>query len=259
MATQVTTWTEFVNAFVSNSITEIDIMNDLDCNEDLPTAQIRAGTTKTISGNYHTIWNLSTGAVVNAYLINADGRSITWSKVNFNNIYRNESYPVFHGYSNPIIFNDCTFVAKCPDRLFDIATLNRCAVTFTGSSHVSPFLGVTANYCWIKYEHKRNINNTNPEFTYLNTCYLEGKITTDLSSYSSAFDFSYSIDSCVINVETDLPVHLSSNSDTTRPVTVYNTDKISNYTGSLSFVKGVTDTQMKDASYLSSVGFNIIV
>ena len=104
MATQVTTWTEFVTAFRSNSITEIDIMKDLDCNEDLPTAQIRAGTTKTISGNYHTIWNLSTAAVVNTYLINADGRSVTWNKVNFNNIYRNEAYPVFHGTRSGDVF-----------------------------------------------------------------------------------------------------------------------------------------------------------
>jgi len=260
MATQVTTWTEFVTAYKDSNVNEIDIMNDLDCNNDLPTSQIAQRGTKTIHGNYHTIWNLSTGTVVNNALIYTAGYYLTWEKTNFNNISRIEAYPVFSAESSRwAVFNDCTFVGNCPNRIVNNAILNRCTITHTGSNLQTPFSSVQANYCWIRYEHKRNLDNGNAEFSALNSCYVEGKITTDLSSYNSIFDFSYTMDSCVINVETSLPTSISSNPSTTRPVTVFNTDKITNYRGSLSIVKGVSDEQMKDASYLSSVGFNIVV
>ncbi len=260
MATQVTTWAELVAAYKRFDVTEIDIMNDIDCNENLPTSQIAQVGAKTIHGNYHTIWNLSTRTVVNNALIYTAGYELIWEKTNFNNISRNEAYPVFSSEpSTWAVFNDCTFVGNCPNRILNNAVLNRCAITHTGSNLLTPFSSVVANYCWIHYEHKRNLDNGNSEFYNLNSCYVEGKITTDLSTYNTTFDFSYTMDSCVINVETSLPTSISSSSTTTRPVSVFNTDKITNYKGKLSFVKGVSDTQMKDATYLSSVGFNIVV
>lgn len=268
MATyNVSTWDDFVTAFNASTGTTsdpdvIEIMTDLDVNTTPPTSQIRANATKIINGNYHTIWNLAPGGILGSAIISPNGnRTITWNKVNFNNIAFLENYAVFTSNSSyPMVFNDCTFVAKVASSLFAYAQLNRCAVTMTGSTNShSPMSGVTANYSWLHYEHKRLNDNASSEFAALNTCYIEGKITTTLSSANYPFQITGNPNSCVINIDIDDPLQCSiSTGSSTVAVSVYNTDKIANYTGARTEIVGVTDTQLKDATYLASVGFDIV-
>lgn len=271
MATyNVSTWDEFVNAFTATTGTAdnpdvIEIMTDLDVNSNPPTRAVQAPVSKIINGNFHTIWNLSPGSIISGSLIKIGGSSamdMEWNKVNFNNMAFLESYPVFGRQytANSTTFNDCTFVAKVAHSLFVSATLNRCAVTMTGSNYQNPMSGVTANYCWIHYEHKRTIDNANQEFSGLNTCYLEGKIITTLTSANYAFPFCYDPNSCVFNVEIADPLKCTVAAGSNNiPVSVYNTDKVANYTGTRTELVGVTDSQLKDAEYLAGVGFDIVV
>lgn len=260
--TQVRTWNEFVEAYKSNVGTTsephtIEIMADLDCNDNPPTERIATSGATIINGNYHTIWNISTGTVLNNYIFYlSNATSLTWNKVNFNNISRNETSAVFCGYSGSyrMNFNDCTFVGKGP-RLFINALLTRCAVTWINGFD-TPFSGINANYTWFHLEIKRNLQNANVEFGQLNTCYLEGKIEPGTSSVTSMGNIGSQINNSVINIETPLTI--------TRPTTtqatinnIYNTDKIT-FTNPYTTDIGVTDAQMHNAAYLASVGFNIV-
>ena len=268
MATyNVSTWDEFITAFAATTGTEadpdvIEIMTDIDVNTNPPTSQIRAGSPKIVNGNYHTIWNLAPGGILGNTIITPNGnKTITVNKVNFNNIAFLENFSVFAGNSSyPMVFNDCTFVAKVASSLFAHAQLNRCAVTMTGSTNShTPMSGVTANYSWIHYEHRRLNNNASIEFAALNTCYIEGKITTTMTSASYAIQMASNPNSCVFNVDIDniLPCSISTGTASVA-VSVYNTDKITNYTGTRTEIIGVTDSQLKDAAYLAGVGFDIV-
>lgn len=262
----VSTWADFVTAYNASTGTSsdpdvIEIMADLDVNTNPPTATISAGGWKIINGNFHTIWNLAPGGIINGVIITSNGnRTITWNKINFNNIAYLENNAVFNGPSSyPMVFNDCTFVAKV-QRLFTYAQLNRCAVTMTGSTtQHQPMSGVTAAYSWIHYEHKRISDNVSGEFNGLNTCYIEGKLTTALTSVNMAFPIATNPQSCVFNIEIDDPLKCAIDTgSSTISVSVFNADKIANYTGTRANIVGVTDTQLKNAEYLASVGFDIV-
>lgn len=267
MATfNVSTWSEFVTAYTASSGISsdpdiIEIMTDLDVNTNPPTATISAGGWKTINGNFHTIWNLAPGGIISSVIITSNGnRTITWNKINFNNIAYLENNAVFSGPSSyPMVFNDCTFVAKV-QRLFSYATLNRCAVTMTGSTtQHQPMSGVTANYSWIHYEHKRQNDNASGEFSGLNTCYIEGKITATFTTANYPFQIATNPQSCVFNIDIDDPLKCSIDTgSSTISVSVFNSDKIVNYTGTRTNIVGVTDTQLRNAEYLDSVGFDIV-
>lgn len=267
---KVSTWEDFVNAYTAEAAageTErtIEIMADLDCN-DMPFSNYIISPKNVemiINGNQHNIWNISTESVVNGALIRGgDAKPFTWNKTNFGNINRIENAGIFAGYSTTysIVFNDCTFVGK-GFSLSNNAIFNKCAVTWTGSRGEGvAFPYSVFNNCWIHYEGTRLKNVNNQEFANLNSCYVEGTIKGVNETITSGGYIVTNVSNSVINIESNLTYASVARTPNTA-VTVYNTTKMPNATvpeGSANFLVGVTDDQMKDANYLSSIGFNII-
>lgn len=263
MATyNVNTWSEFVTAFKASGGTSsdpdvIEILSDLDVNDDAPRAMISAGGFKTINGNYHTIWNLSPSVEFRAELLDYGSRTITWNKVNFNNIYRTNNEAVFGASSSsPMIFDQCTFVMKGP-RLVDYATLTRCAITHTNALWRTSWSSADLNMCWVHYEPIFTAGTTTTDFNNVTTSYIEGKID-NIPGYTSCPYFVRNINNSVINIESSINFdRLSSSNPSVK--CVYNTTKLIGTVGSAdNNMVGVTDSQMRDAAYLSSIGFSII-
>ena len=263
MATyNVNTWSEFVTAYKASGGTSanpdiIEILSDLDVNDNAPRAMISAGGFKTINGNYHIIWNLSPSVEFRAEILDSGGSSqtIRWNKVNFNNIYRTNNEAVFGATSrSPMIFDLCTFVIKGP-RLVDYATLTRCAITHTNAQWRTSWADADLNMCWMHYEPVFTSGTTNVDLNTVTTSYIEGKIA--VPGYTSCPYLASSINNSVINIESSINFDRISGSTTVK--CVYNTTKMTGTIGTAdSKIVGVTDAQMRDAAYLSSIGFNII-
>lgn len=270
--TSVTTWQQFLDAYVMQQGTQedphvIEIMADLNGNDAPMTAGVSSGTGtnghhKVINGNFHNIANITTGAVVNAVLF--QGRYVTWNKCNFINLYRNENYAFFGGsYTNYTqYFNDCTFQGKG----YTIAasgTFTRCVIgswetSRTSGSSGGIFGGSDFVTCYINANYKRDAG---PNFDYhsLINCFVKGKIEPATPSVTSGWHIVGTVRNTCLNIDTPLNYTDGiSGASVQSIVNVYNTDKMTGTIGAKSDMIGVTDGQMKNAAYLASVGFNII-
>lgn len=265
---KVSSWKDFVNAYTAPAATgeterTIEIMADLDCN-DMPFTNFiinPKGVDMVINGNQHNIWNISTESVVNGALIrSSDSKKFSWNKVNFGNINRIENSQIFSGYTSTLeyrmTFNECTFVGK-GFSLSNNATFNRCAITWTGARGNGTVFPYTLFYnCWIHVEITRTQNNSVVEFNFFNSCYVEGKIEGADDTITMAGAIASEINNSVINIES--PLNRNQVTKSTQYISVYNTTKMPNSTSDNTNLIGVTDDQMKDANYLSSIGFNIV-
>lgn len=269
MVYNVTTWEQFERAFTSShDISDpdedvIEILADIDLNDVAISNPLYVGAKKTINGNSHTIYNLKDGTNTRNNIISCgEGTSahpfyaITWNKLNFDNLFAvlNTTWVFAGAPSYSMVFNDCTFVATC-NELFRYATLNRCAVTFnTITANDTPFGYVTSNFCWYHVTIRKTAStNTSSMFKPLNTCYVDGKILCPAPKTGPIGQLT----NCCINVECDATMtKLSSSSNT--PISVYNNEKIPTVTTADVNSVGCTDTQLKDANYLASIGFAII-
>ena len=262
---KVSTWKDFVNAYTVAAAPEetertIEIMADLDCNDMLFSDSIKSPTNikLTINGNQHNIWNISTESVVSGALIrNSSNKLVTWNKVNFGNINRIENYDIFAGNSSAVMeFYDCTFVGKGYS-LANSSKFYRCAITWTGR-RVNGNVSTTVYYynCWLHFEIVYTKQNSNIEFYNLDSSYLEGKIEGADDTITTAGPIAVTINNSVINIESDLT--RTKTTQSTQYISVFNTTKMPNSTSGSTNLIGVTDDQMKDANYLSSIGFNIV-
>ena len=265
---RVSSWKDFVKAYTDAAATgeterTIEIMADIDCNDMLFSNYIisPANVVMIINGNQHNIWNISTESVVNGALIRGGAnKDFIWNKINFGNINRIENSPIFAGYSTTysMKFNDCTFVGKgfsiCNNAIF-----NKCAITWTGvrgNGVIAPY--TVFHNCWLHVEITRMQNNNVDEFNILDSSYLEGKIEGVNESITTAGAIVASVSNSVINIES--PLKRTQIGKTTDVPSIFNTTKMPNSTSPSNMVNiiGVTDDQMKDANYLSSIGFNIV-
>ena len=266
---QVSTWDQFVAAFVSGTSGNrqvIEIMADLDAKSSI-TGTIGNLDTRyiTVNGNYHNIANISTSQRVDSYLFRAN--NILWSKCNFINMIRNEPYAVFwqEGSYNDIRFEDCTFqgqgIAICGSARLDSGNYAgqgyflRCFITWTQKGTTIPgtcFGSATFDRTYIDCELTSGAGSS-PDFGSLqNTSYLKGKI----AGTPTGHNLLGSCSNAVINIESDSDYTITSNPGN---VSVYNKDKLTGNITTTTNVIGVTDAELKDAAYLASIGFNIIV
>lgn len=255
MAAVVSTWAEFVAALESSE-TIIEVMADLDCNDDPPEAQITAyGVTKTVNGNGHSLYNLSTGGVINGVIIWLQA-SITFNELNFYNCFRLEHEYYFRSHSNVYpTFNDCKIVGASKAPLTAYGVYNRCSYTWRNlvGGHLHRY--TTFNWCWLHLDLFRTNNNADEEIGTLYCSYLEGTWQNDFSGTPSDFYIARWLQSSVLNINYDLG-QISGGSE--KPdISVGNLTRMPQlYTDSK--IKGATDAGMKDASYLAALGFNII-
>lgn len=268
--TQVYTWDQFATAYTATQGTSddphvIEIMADLDA-ESAITGYLNVGSSyyKVVNGNFHDLSNIATQTTFNNPIFG--GYHTTYNKCNFINVSRNNSYPIFFANSsNQPIFNDCTIQGQgiCICGQGNMTANNtgrgifkRCVITWhqVGTSYTGACFGsATFDYCYLDVDIGTS-NAGNRDFNSLYSSYLKGKITGDTTGRNTTMIATCS--DSVINIDTDLDYTL-----VTTPImlSVYNTDRLTgNITGTTNVI-GVTDAQLKDAAYLASIGFNIIV
>lgn len=252
MAIAVNTWAEFLAAYENGSDGTIEIMSDLDANDDVPKRKYEKPTHKTINGNGHTIYNISTGVVLNNPIFSG-AYNLIFNNINFYNVYRIENQPVFWSSNTyRTQFNDCKIVGRGLQYISINASFNRCSFAWSGVTSVGAGSALSFYNSWLKINHTRSANSTSNYFGTLNNSYIEGTFSQTATG-TFTLKISDVLDSSVINIETQA-TNATFPSGTT---SVYNSTKQPNFTDSGNCV-GVTDAQMKNANYLSSIGFNIV-
>lgn len=253
MAIAVSTWAQFLAAYENNSDGTIELMADIDANDDIPKRQYEKPMAKTINGNGHTIYNVSTGVVLNGPIFKG-GYALTFNNTNFYNVYRIENQPVFWSSNTyRTQFNDCKIVGRGLQYISTQATFNRCSFSWSGVTATDAGDELSFYNSWVKIDHKRSANSNGSYLGTLNNSYIEGKFMQTAEGTFNIKLVASTLVSSVINIETTATNSTFPNGATS----VYNKTKQPNFTDSGNCV-GVTDAQMKNAEYLAGVGFNIV-
>lgn len=258
MAVTVSTWAEF-KAALASAETIIEVMADLDCNDDPPLASIDVyAVQKTVNGNGHTLYNLSTGGVINAPIIWLHS-SITVNELNFYNCYRLEDNYFFRTTSAVrAYFNDCKIVGSASKTLAAYADYTRCSMSWTRARGVHINRECNFTYCWVHYDLTRTSGDGEYEFGGVFNCYLEGEWQNTFEGTGNRPGIAYWIDNSISNIKYPEAI-VECNSSSSGAVSVYNITNMPN----LAIInsansKTATDAGMKDAAYLSALGFNIV-
>ena len=275
----------------------IEILNDIDWNDDAAYAlrsSVRLGNSSTtlsnvkINGNNHAIYNMNPLNIVagtyGTFIFDIGGSEVTVENLSFLNCD--------FGLKETCIFG-CSSVANATIKraviqgMFKFAmfkgrsggmTVDSCMITCDRSDG-RPLMASGGNSptfknCWIRLGSGCAFNG-NKYVDNLDTCYIEGSVRlTPTSGTLTPKIFTKVRNSSCINLSFNVP-HASGGQitidDIIEPVTtggvnVINVEKITTDEGygvteadSTALNKLVTDAHMKDASYLSSVGFDIIV
>ena len=252
MAIAVNTWAEFLAAYENGTDNTIELMADIDANDDLPKKNYSKPIDKTINGNGHTIYNISTAQVINNPILGG-AHVLIFNNTNLYNCYRIENQPIFWSSNTyRTQFNDCKIVGRGLHYISDNASFFRCSFAWDGVTSVGNGSALSFYNSWLKVNILRPSNSASPYFGTLNNSYIEGNF-----SQTAEGTFTVKIgalESSVINIETS-----GTNSEFPRGTTsVYNKTKQPNFTDSGNCI-GVTDAQMKNAEYLASIGFNIVM
>lgn len=260
----VTTLEELRLAMLDNTGTEqnptvINIMADLNFQE--------------ISTPYTPIWSFGDAGWINIY---GNGHSLSNMQIDPNT----QGWGTHNSYCGYISFHNANFVNLYGERYIFAMTNYRVAFyncSFQGACS-QLFFGTSGWHKECSYNLKQlnyyanlkclrdidtiedsyiNIDSDN-EYNFplfnrvLNRCYLKGTLT----SRDNALTMGY-LTNCVINFDTTATVTITDNAQGT--LSVYNTSKMPNCTpANTTLFKGVTDSQLKDTNYLSSIGFDII-
>lgn len=253
MAISVSTWAEFLAAYESSTDGTIELMADIDANDDIPKQQYEKPMAKTINGNGHTIYNISTGVVINSPIFRG-AYALIFNNTNFYNVYRIENQPVFWSSNTyRTQFNDCKIVGRGLQYISQQASFNRCSFSWSGVTSTDAGATLSFYNSWVKIDHNRAANNNSSYLGTLNNSYIEGKFTQTAEGTFNLKLCGSTLESSVINIETTATNSTFPSGNTS----VYNKTKQPNFTDSGNCV-GVTDEQMKNAAYLAGVGFNIV-
>lgn len=253
MAIAVNTWAEFLAAYENGSDETIELMSDIDANEDIPKRNYTKPIGKTINGNGHTIYNISTGVVISNPIFTG-AHNLTFNSTNFYNCYRIENQPIFWSSNTyRTQFNDCKIVGRGLQYISINATFNRCSFVWSGVTSVGAGSALSFYNSWLKIDHLRASNSTSSYFGTLNNSYIEGNFSQTAEGTFTLKLTANTFESSVINIATS-----ATNAEfLTGTKSVYNKTKQPNFTDSGN-CEGVTDAQMKNAEYLASIGFNIV-
>lgn len=284
MTHNVSTMAQFLKALEdANDEDLIEVLADLnwdDVVDDVNTTTYLGGTNSqshpinvTINGNNHTIYNLDRSFSSGNSIFTVRGTS-TGFKVN------NLSYLNCHLSGNTAFRiwtfggSNATFIggviqgrfAGCP--FSGIGIIRNFMLTFDYSKG-NMMMGGSSDQChfqncWIKFNNCSYVpSSSNHIASDCKQCYFEGTVYYDSeNNYGTMF---YRLDSCCVNVQTDLGSTPSLNNiasytaGTDTLPSIINFDKIPNteHIGTSMLIM-VSDEQMHDAEYLVSVGFDII-
>lgn len=269
----VSSWEQFVTAWQTATGGDIIEVNaDLDVNDNIPESMIGdsrgsvPGGVVTINGNGHTIYNLAPGGG-QGVLIGSDYHRHNINSLNFQNInMTNGSGNVFRGSTDGylIAFYDCNIQGRSVTYFFTYCNLERCTMTLTNVNN--PISGTSTDYnqCWIYLKSCRKMWHDwdLPLMRKLTTCYLKGSIVFDgIDSKSDIIEYH---ENCCINVAitgVSRAVAASDYAPTAHgQISIINLSKLPTGTTASTDAElvAVSDSQMHDADYLSSIGFDIV-
>lgn len=272
----VSTWEQFVKAWkdtVGGDIIEVNA--DLDVNDSIPSEQINDHEGSnigivTINGNGHTLYNLAGGNPYSGVIFDSTWQAHVFNKLNFQNM--DLTRPAFTGYqrSSYVLFNDCNIQGRASGvKFFDgYITLNRCTCTFTNTTSVITDKDGNFVYCWIwlKGCHKTWGGEGAALIRHLNTCYIKGDVTYGSNTDVIVSDAVEDVQNCCFNVTINAGYgsmqadYYCYNANGAK-ITIINKDKLPTGTTASRDPQAiaVTDAQMKNAEYLASIGFDIVV
>lgn len=271
----VTNWSEFKSAIATAGNTVI-VDNNIDANGTYTTSTLTLAALS-IQGNGYTIYNIM-GSTTIFGGTNANSHSIT--DLNFANCDTSAASSSTVGAlfrassaSYPVNLTRCNIQGNLRYVGIGYVRLSSCAIVMAGSSHagiVNNTTGSTGCYfesCYVDLgESYKLTGDALFGYCYMYNCYFKGKL---ILTASKNINGNYGSDNNYNNVYN---MYVSSDSETARTlringqtggsaVSIINADRIddnitlANNTG----VVELTDAQMKDASYISSTGFPIIV
>ena len=271
----VSTWAQFVQAWKDASGGDtIEVNADLDVNDSIPSSQINdrengGRGVVVINGNGHTLYNLAGGNPYSGVIFDSTYQQHQFNKLNFQNM--DLTRPAFLGYSNSsyVLFNDCNIQGRASGVPFfgGYITLNRCTCTFTNTTSVITDNNANFIYCWIWLKNCRKTwgGSGAALIRHLNTCYIKGDVTygTDSEIYSDAVE---DVQNCCFNVTINASTFSGVTADyfcynaNGAKITIINKDKLPSSTTASADPQAiaVTDEQMKNATYLASIGFDIV-
>ena len=274
----------------------IEILADIDWNDDAAYAlrsSVRLGGSSAtlsnvkINGNNHAIYNMSplniAAGTYGTFIFDVGGSQVIVENLSFLNCDFSLKETCIFGCSSVA---NTTIKRAVVQGMFKFAmfkgrsggmTVDSCMITcdrsdgrpLMASSGTSP----TFKNCWIRLGSGCAFNG-NKYVDNLNTCYIEGSVRLTPTSGTLTPKIFTKVQNSCINLSFNVP-HASGGQttidDIIEPVTgggvnVVNVEKISTDEGygvtetdSTALNKLVTDAHLKDASYLASVGFDIIV
>lgn len=273
----VSTWEQFVEAWKNTSGGDIiEINADLDVNDAIPESEIddREGAVSSgvvvINGNGHTLYNLAGGNPYSGYIFDSTYHAHQFNKLNFQNM--DLTRPAFLGYSSAsyVLFNDCNIQGRASGVPFfgGHITLNRCTCTFTNTTSVITDNNGNFTYCWIWLKNCRKTwgGSGAALIRHLNTCYIKGDVAFGSDTSSIVSDVVEDVQNCCFNVQVNAGYdgfradYYCYNANGAK-ITIINKDKLPAGTKASEDPQAiaVTDAQMKDAAYLASIGFDIVV
>lgn len=283
MATyNINTIQELINALAGASGGDIiEINSDLDWNDVYETQRnsvtVNGGEKidgLTINGNNHTIFNITKGLIRNGMAIFdfAGCTNIKIDSLSFLNCALGQStYCIMNCYGSCTLKNS-VIQGKFKGSMFRgsgmrIRDSMITANYSTGSAIFSGQGGQNARYinCWILLDHCTFEYTGGGYFSGMDTCYIDGNLgVTGAPDDPKIFG---GANNCCINCtvnplqEPTLSGFISTASgEAGQSTNIINTDKIPALRDfeSSTWVKLVTDEQMKDAEYLATIGFDII-
>lgn len=273
--TNVSTMHELIVAMrTAVSDTTINIMADLDYNEVLTdvTGTIEINSSNDIirdviiNGNNHAIYNID-GSFMNPTVFQVKNiQNFELKDLSFLNCHITKSTTSlmsYSGSSSNIQINNCVVQGMFWGYIFGNGfSVNDTMFTLSGKGNLGNSTA-TYNRCWIKLDGVRCTASSNGFWRNLNSCYIEGDFGANNESASTVF-FNGISNSCInlnihINVTpTSLNVRFPNG---TEYINIINSDKLTFVDTPLPSTTRnilVTDEQMKNAEYLSQIGFDIV-
>lgn len=277
---QVSSMQEFISALNSVvSFTTIEVMSDLDFNDvvnqitedyiSIPSDHTDLTSDITINGNGHAVINVE-GASFNPTVFRfMNCQNVVINDLSFLNCHITKSTTsLISANTTPadtITINNSVIQGKFYGHPFGSCTLNDCMITFSQCQGIMGYQYCYFNRCWFKFD-KCTAKAASTGIIYnCNQCYFTGVVGyTNMSTSTKVMG---SLNNCCVNVTFNL---VNSTAMTTQQIfgavqdmlSIINKEKIQLVVSSeledTTYLKLITDEQMKDAEYLASIGFDIV-
>ena len=276
----ITTMQGFITALQGiTSYTTLEIMNDLDFNEvvsqitestiNIPSSYTNPTIDITINGNGHAVYNVEGGNFNPTVFRFMNCQNVVINDLSFLNCHITKNTTMLISANttstNTITINNAVIQGMFYGHPFSATTLNDCMITFSLCNGIMGYQYCQFNRCWIKFDRCTAKAASAGIIYNCNQCYFTGEI--GYSNMSSSHKVMGSIVNCCVNVTFNL---INSSTMTTQQIfgalqgmiNIINKEKIHLVQQSeledTTYIKLITDEQMKNANYLAEIGFDII-